>query len=115
MNNDPFDDILSLTNRKPMWWDAHDVPRFAPFQPGIGTHGRPTECVLVLARARGGPEYLLLMCGYTPQFERAEQLTRSKSLPMGEPPAGLHTENGDLGAQPIKVLGRIDIQDSQTC
>ena len=101
---DTYDDILALTSRKPIWWDAHDVPRYAPFHPGIGAHGRPNECLLVLARARGGPDYLQLMCGYTAQFERAEQLTRSKSLPMGEPPAGLHAENGDISAEPVKVL-----------
>ncbi|RVD66044.1 hypothetical protein [Mesorhizobium sp. M7A.F.Ca.ET.027.03.2.1] len=102
--NDPYDDILSLTDSKPIWWDVHDVPRFAPFRPGMGAYGRPTECLLVLARARGGPEYLQLICGHTAQFERADHLTRSKTLAMGEPPAGLHAENGDLSVEPVKVL-----------
>lgn len=97
---DAYDDIQSLINREPIWWDRNDVPRYVPFRPG----GSSRECVLVLARARGGPEYLQLICGYTEQFERAEQIIRRQFLPVGEPPAGLHAKNGDVSAEGIKVL-----------
>ncbi|CAN7687276.1 hypothetical protein LJR234_005740 [Mesorhizobium amorphae] len=89
-----------MINREPIWWDRYGVPRYAPFRPG----GSGRECVLVLARARGGPEYQQLICGYTEQFERAELLSRRRWIPVGDPPAGLHAENGDVSAEAIRVL-----------
>lgn len=48
-----YSDILALTNRDPLWWDEHAVPRFGDFKPGENAYVYADEVVLLHIQCQG--------------------------------------------------------------
>ena len=101
-----YEDIRALTEREPVWWDEHGVPRYERFRPDLCPDIYANEAVLYRVTCQNcgkawdvaetrGPLDMVLDIAKSPHIWSLRQLIEAKQLDYGDPP-----NTGCCGAGP---------------
>lgn len=82
-----YDDLLSLTGRKPSFFQAEGVPRWADFQPGDSTSPYAVDCAIVeIACQLCDMRFHVLMESTSRDRTTVEEQIRTSTLAYRDPP-----------------------------
>lgn len=87
-----YQDILSLTDKEPLWFDEQAVPRFCPFEPNkLANIYAHEACLLeIKCQACGSPFVVAMSYGSFEQMQGyqrlSDQINSNNELFYGDPP-----------------------------
>ena len=101
-----YGDILALTDRKPLWWDEHGVPRFQEFDPEKHTDVYASEAALVLVECQScGEQFKMLFSDEESPKGIRDRIKEDKELRASDPPNSGCCEAGpSMTCWQIRVL-----------
>ena len=100
-----YDDIRSLIERKPLWFDEHGVPRYVPFGPRLCANIYADEAVLAEVACQACGRLFHVAHSTDRRRGKIADLIRARELEYGDPPnVGCCLAGATMNSVPHRVI-----------
>ncbi len=106
--NRAYDDLLSLTDSKPTFYQKDGVPRWAPFHPGqsTGVYAEEAATLEVSCQSCDARFHVLIERRSHDHGPTIAQRIEDRSLHYGDPPnVGCCISGPSMNSEPVSILG----------